>query len=75
MPQLKRKGKKRKKKRKERINYYNQTPQIVQASAITRGKSNNEPSINTVAKFIQMDGKLFKLDEILFKWMKNGRIG
>jgi hypothetical protein len=31
--------------------------------AITRGRNNNEPPINNVVKFIQVDDKLFKLDE------------
>jgi hypothetical protein len=40
-----------------------------------QGHNNNEPSINIVTKFIQMDDKLFKIDEILFKPMKNCQIG
>jgi hypothetical protein len=52
-----------------------QTLQIVWAIAFTRGHNNNESSINTVIKFIQMEDKLVKIDETLFNWMKNCRIG
>jgi hypothetical protein len=37
-------------------------------TAITRSHSNNEPLINIVVKFIQMDDRLFK-------WMKNCQFG
>jgi hypothetical protein len=52
-----------------------QTLQILWGIAITRGHSNIESPINTMVKVIQMDDKLFKTDEMLFKWMKNCQIG
>jgi hypothetical protein len=52
------------------------TPNIVcqWAAAITKGHNNNETSKNVMVKFIQMDDKLFKKGDILFKWMKNYQI-
>jgi hypothetical protein len=48
--------------------------QISWATAITRGHSNIESPINIVVKVIQMDDKIFKMDEIWFNWVKNYQI-
>jgi hypothetical protein len=52
-----------------------QTLQIPWITAITRGHTNIESPINIVVKAIQMDDKLFKINEILFNWMKNCQNG